>query len=260
MKELIYDKGKIIIADSPEELSGQQFIDIAGILHNKRAPLQASIEALRVLCNKTALSFYLLPNEVKLNCLPHVQWVFEDLNITAQLIPEYNGFYGPAAEFKNLTLSEFYFSENAWQELVKKKTDDALCHLVTILYRMPKKDYNKQKDEDGDIRQPFNNSTVPYYKKQISQWPKEVLQAIAIWYDACREKLRKDNPEIYPQTEVQSADADEADMFGILRGLAGGKYGDFEKVEKLPLYTALYELNFLIAENKRLEAEVNSSK
>jgi len=258
MIELVYDKTRILMPEKADELSPRQYIRVAGAVNMKSNTLKVWLMALRALMDKTALQFYLLNNDIKHRCLDYVKWVFEDLAITRQLIPEYRGFYGPRSELVNLTLAEFYFSELFYSRFVKNDDPEALDSLISVLYRPGKIKYDKHKDLDGDIRQVFNSNASEYYATRVKKWPMAVKYAILMWYDSCRAKIAGDNPAIFNGTG-EGAD-DEADMFGILRGLAGGKYGDFEKVERLLLGTALLEMNFLIAENARLQAEIDKQK
>lgn len=257
MLPIIHDNGTLLLPENATELSGEQLIKIAGVLHGSHTNLDASLRVLWALSNMGWWQWFRLPAEVKLKCMPYVQWVFEEWYVTKQLIPVYKKYYGPSEGLCNLTLSEFYFTEKAYSNIVENKNDaEALNELVAILYRPAKPNYDIAKNLDGDCRIAFNNNATDFYKKQISQWATDVKQAILLFYDGCRKKIADENPEIFSGTSSSDNESD-GDMFGILRGLASdGKYGDFEKVEKLPLYTALYEMNFLIAENKRLETQL----
>lgn len=259
MNKLIYDKKKyLILPENADELTGDQLIGIASILHGDYNKLQASLKALQILSNKKWFEFLRIPNDVKINCIEHISWIFEDWDLSKQLMVEYKGFYGPKSEFDNLTLAEFYFSELYYSNLLQENNTEALDNLVAVLYRKPKRFYNINKDIDGDIRIAFNANSIAYYANKIAKWPKPVKQAILIWYDGCRKKIASDNEEIFNGNGDNSDN--EADMFGILRGIAGGKYGDFEKVEKMLLHTALLEMTMTIAEYKKLEAEFKKNK
>jgi len=263
MIPLVYDKTVILLPENADEITGKQLIGIAGAIHGKGNDLKKWLQVLRVLMNKSLIGFYLLNNDIKWRCLDYIGWTFEDLQITRQLIPEYKGFYGPKSELVNLTLSEFYFTELHFSRVIRKNDDrEALENLVSVLYRRAKPGYDKQKDLEGDVREPFNSNASEYYAKAvIRKWPMAVKQAILMWYDSCRAKIAANNPAIFDAKGGGETDQDnDADMFGILRGLAGGKYGDFEKVEKMLLGTALLEMNFIIAENERLQAEIEKQK
>lgn len=259
MIELIYDKTtRITLPENADEISGKQFIEIAGIIHQPMNMVKARLKLLRVLSGKSLISFFFLSNDVKHRCLDHVGWIYEEWAITRQLIPKYRRFYGPREELTNLTLAEFYFSEKFYAEIVENDSNEALDSLISVLYRVPKRKYDKHKNLEGDIRQAFESTASEYYIRKIKRWPLKVKQAILLWYDACRQKIAKDNPDIFNGTG--SNEDNEADMFGIMRGLSGGKYGTFKEVEKLLLHTALMEMNCILAENERLKAELEKHK
>lgn len=254
MKDLIYDIDKhITVPEEPAELTRDQLIAIAAVLHSDMEILTASIKVLHIFSGRSWFEFKRIPDDAKLAMIDHIDWVFDDWDFSEQLLPEYAGFYGPTTELDNLRLSEFYISEKLYSALVIDEDKSALDQLVAVLYRLPKDCYDIEKDIDGDIRQPFNGNTIPYYAKQIKNWPLAVKQAILLWYDGCRKKIASENEEIF--NGAGDNEDNDKDMFGILRALAGGKYGDFEKVENLYLNTALREMNCSIADIKRLEAQ-----
>lgn len=255
MKTLFYDSGSITVAEDATELNGTQLVQLAKLFHSEMNMLRASLAALKILGNKSWFAFKRMPGDAKQYCLQYVQWIFQEWNLHRQLLPKYKKYYGPKDELLNLTLSEFYFTETAYADIVEDATGDALNNLIAVLYRLPKKRYDKQKDFEGDIRQPFTAAAISYYAKKTATWRPEVKQAILLFYDGCRKKISEDYPEIFQS----SSSSDDADMFGILRGLAGGKYGDFEKVEQLPLHTALREIQCLIAEEERMKMELQKA-
>ncbi len=249
MKKIIYHKNKsFLLSETPEELTGKQFIRIAGLLHQDYTTyLKASLSALRILSGMSRWKFLRLSNEVKLNSLEHVQWVFDKISITKNLVPVYKNFYGPSDELNNMTLAEFHFAEQYYSQ-IKENDYSALPHLIATIYRKAKPGYDKSLDKDGDIREKFNSNVVDYYAAEIAKWPEEVKFAILIFYDSCREKIAKDNKEIF------SGEADDGlGMYSVIRMLAGSKFGDIEKVEEMFLHNALLELNLIKEEEKELE-------
>ncbi len=257
MKHLIYHKTKYLaIADRAEEITPRQYVQICAVLHSKMNMLSAGIAILKILSGKGWLAFKRIPADVKLNSLQHVQWLMEKWSPCIQLLPVYRKFYGPADELDNLTLSEFYFSELYFGDFAAggEDADEALNNLVAVMYRVAKKGYDIKKNLDGDMRVPFNGNAVKYYSLVIDAWPKHVKQAVLLFYDGCRKNLAELYPEIFPKQSPGAADND-GDMFGLIRGLAGGKYGDFEKTEQLNLHTALRELQMIMAEEERIKAQ-----
>lgn len=249
MKKLIYHtKNFLLIPDGPEEITGRQFIYIAGLLHSGDTRLLISIKALRVLARKTILQWLFIPAEIKLKCLSHIQWIFENFFVTKQLVPSYRGYFGPKSNLDNMVLSEFHFAEQYYAE-IKKDDYTSLNHLIAVLYRLPKKKYNFKLDIDGDAREEFNSNIVDFHARKIKRWPMAVKFAILMYYDGCRSKLADDNSKIFSGESSGTG----LGMYTIMRGIAGPKFGDLEKVEKMYLHTALLELNLMMEEEERLE-------
>jgi len=254
MKEIIYDINKsFLLTESAEELTGKQFIQLAGLLHQEyTTQLQADLAAMRILSGMSKFKFYFLPADVKIRTLERaletMEWVFDKISITKNLLPVYKKYYGPSEELNNMTLAEFHFAEQYYSQL-KGENYDALPYLIATIYRQSKPGYNKSLDTDGDVRQKFNSNVVEYHAKKISKWPKAVQYAILIFYDSCRDKIAKDNKEIFSG----SGEGDGLGMYSVMRGLAGPKFGEIEKVEEMLLHNALLELNLIREEEKELE-------
>jgi hypothetical protein len=255
MVEIIYDTRKsFTIAESIAELTGKQFVLLSGLIHSNLTVSKARLAALKILCNKGWFGFKRIPNDAKFKSLPYVDWVFEDWQNSVQALPLYKKMYGPKSELINLCLSEFHFTENAYSDYVSTKEIDFLNQLCAILYRPAKHGYDFKKDLEGDCRQPFNANAIAYYSTITAKWPMAVKQAILLFYDGCRSHLVKEYPEIF--NAGSSSNDSDGDLFEMIRGLAGDKYGDFDKVEALPLHTALREIQCILAENARLEAQI----
>ncbi len=262
MKDLIYhSKKKISIAENWEEISGKQLIAIAGLLHlGIDDAAIASDKALFILSGKKLLPFLLISLDIRMRCYEHVQWVFQEQNITQQLIPVYKKLHGPESEFGNLQAAEFHHTEIAYQRLVHEDEIDALNELVAILYREPRKNYDLKRNSDGDTRIPFSFGDIEYHKKIVKRWPIQVQQAILMWYDACREQLRT----FYPQAFEGIGDSNSNyydGLFGLIRNIAAGnKYGDFEKVEHMYVHNMFREIVECIEEDKKLQSQLNATK
>ncbi len=241
-----------MIPESADELSGKDIIAIAGILHSQANQLSASLKALRILSGMNKLKFYRLSGDVKLRCLEHVQWLFDELEITVQLLPKYKKYYGPSDELNNFTLAEFHFAERYYSDHLADQPG-ALEKLIAVLYRKGKLAYDEKLNIDGDIRMEFNANVIDYYSLKVAKWPMEVKWAILLFYDGCRKKISDDNEAIFSGGDG-SGDPGTG-MYGVMRGLAGPKFGDLEKVEKMYLHTALLELNLMMEEQAAIEAK-----
>lgn len=235
------------------ELTGPQLIALVKLMHAKG---DQSLKTLQILLNKNLPSFLFIKLDAKDRMLPFVDWVFQENTLTAQLIPEYKGFYGPKGEFDNLKLGEFHFTELFYKLLINGD-DIAINNLIAVLYRKPKRGYNKKRDSEGDIRRPFNSNEVDYYAKIIARWPPHVKNAILMWYDGCRQNLVELYDKVF-STAGEDA-ADELGMYNIIRNLSGDKFGPIKEVEQIFVHHAFLEIEKIIEENEEAEKQMKQA-
>jgi hypothetical protein len=126
--------------------------------------------------------------------------------------------------------------------------------LIAVLYRPAKNNYDRQRDPDGDIREPFNPNTCAYYTRQVKRWPAEVKIAIMTWYDGCREYL-KEMYEVFDNSPTKKQ-AKDPGMFEVIRSLTGERYGSFDKVGKMNVHLAMREMELLKKEAKERDARM----
>lgn len=258
MIEIYYSKRKgnkcLTLPENFNELSGKQLIAIAGIKSSGSNAVVARLKVLRILLNMPFVRFVFLSSQAKAGMFPFVEWVFEKNDLTAQVLPQYKGFYGPKSLFDNITLGEFHFSELYYSGLVNGETEEermeAMDKLVAVLYRLPKKEYNTRLDTDGDIRMKFNANELEYYSTIIKRWPFKVKLAIVFFYDGNRQHMVKLYDKVF---QGKGGGNGDAGMFGVIRGLSGDKYGTLDKVENMMVHTALLELEMQIAEAEEMK-------
>lgn len=199
--------------------------------------------------------------------LPHLDWVYD----SAQLLTEQkffrvpaNGrvhpaFYGPKSELRNCTLAEFHQAEMAYRKLLDERPG-AMDELIAVLWREGKRPYNLEKDVDGDIRLPFNQNTLPWRAHRFRRWPIGRKWAAVRFFDGCRQLLIQKFPRVFDAGEVDGSYVAFDGMFRLMRSLAGdARYGDFDKVMHLNLYTALYELTVCLEEQDAAEAALQTN-
>lgn len=179
--------------------------------------------------------------------------------LTKQLITAYDSLYGPADNIGNVSMGEFTFAEHyfmGWQE--NRDDEELLNRLVAVLYRPCKRKYDFKKNAEGDCRIPFNENVSAYYSDAVvSGWSKHVKMAIATWYAGCRQQLVDDNPDVFGG----NGEAGKYGLISIMRSIAkDGVHGDFESVEKKSVHLMMIELNEVVEEGKRMEAELKKAK
>ena len=183
--------------------------------------------------------------------------VFEKEASGQQLLPVYKKYYGPAADFDNLRMKEFHFSENYYGELTTDAdNDEALNNLVAVLYRPAKKKYDTVKNVDGDIRIHFNHNETAYHAKQIARWPEAVKQAIFLWYHTCRMELIDNNKTAFSVPDDGYTSEFDTGIYGMMRMLAGDKLGSITAVEEMYVHTAILEVGLLKEQEKIMDEQM----
>lgn len=246
-----------IEADGYNDLTGSQLIKIFEVLLKETLRELQEMKILHILLGCSKYEFFLnIPLDAKARMIQDIQWIFEIKALTKQLIPEYEGLYGPSSEWHNLTMEEWNDCEVYYYLFTNENDTTALDKLIGILYRECKKDYNHQINIDGDCRVPFNQYQSEYIaKEKISQWPQSVKMAILAWYDGCRQSVT----ELYDLFGGNGEEVNEPGMFQIIRALCGDKFGSFKEVERLNVHIALRDLMLTKQENEKLEAQLKST-
>lgn len=254
MKRLHYKKKHVDVAENWGELSAHQFIKLAGLLHSDIADDPKLVEAFRIISGKGMFLFLMMNKDFIYRSLEHVQWVFEKQLITKQLIYFYKGYCGPESDFDNLTLQEFHCCEIAYHECINKNDEQSLNKLVAFLYRKRKEQYDDKINKDGDVRCAFNYNECIFHLQHINQWPLNLKQAILLWYDGCRQMLVKAYPLAFGGKSKN--DNYYEGLYGMIRSLAGDKYGKFEEVERMYVHNAFMEIVACKREEIELEKQM----
>ena len=227
------------------ECSQRQLVRLSALLTSGVAMDVAIVKALKILLNKTIFGFAFIPADVKYRLAELTKWVFDKNTLTHNLLLKYKGLYGPKNELGNCIFKEIHACEMHYR-MALDNVPGAVDKLIAVLYRKKKLFYNSKIDAAGDLRKPYNGNTVQHRANKISKWPQPVKDAILLFYDGCRQHFIAANPAVFSGGE-EDVDTQFHGMFLMMRNLAAdGKYGDFDKVELLPFYTALYEANILI--------------
>lgn len=261
MIEITYSSSKglttHILPENYNELSGKQVLAICRLFFSSVPIDIARLEALRILLSKSRYSFFRMSLEAKCGLLEYVEWVFEKNGLTNQFLPVYRpkfglhgSFYGPASDWDNLTMSEWSACEVYYEWMISGEKEDALDHLIAVLYRKGKKGYDKAKDTDGDIRVQYNHNETGYWAKKVARWPMPVKLAILMWYDGCREMMIS-TYDVFDDGAAP-ADVKAPGMFELIRGLCGTRYGSFDAVEQMNVHKALREMEILKSEAAKI--------
>jgi len=242
------------IPTSWNELSRKQLLGVTDVLYSYNDVDTTLLRLLKILTGMGWLRFFLTPAADKMEFFYLCYFLVNENGPTKNIITVHRDLHGPADDFNNITGDEFIFSEDHYFSFVNSehKHVPALDQLVAILYRQAKPGYDLKKNPDGDARQIFNENICSYYAGTvIRDWKLNVKLAIFHWYQACREKMIAENPDVFAGG---SGDPAKYGLLSVMRTIAEtGIHGDFEKVQKMYVKMWMMELNEKVEEAKRIE-------
>lgn len=281
MKIAEINKRFYTVPDNWNELTGRQLIGIIELLTATHSSEYTILRLFKIILGISRWRLFWMPTYEIADNLYLVDFLLTDNTLTENVLPSYRGLYGPRKNFDNLLICEFIFAEayfmaydkkpeqiedgqsaieltpmQLWAE--KKDKETALNKLIAVLYRPSKKNYDRKKNIDGDLREPFKDALTEFYAKKVSHWPQPAKMAIAHWYSGCRLQLVKDFPVVFSQGE-KSGEATYG-LWSVMRSIAEkGTFGDFATVERQFIKTIMMELTESIRESERLENMTKNS-
>ena len=110
--------------------------------------------------------------------------------------------YGPNKALANCTLWEYIKAEQYFMKYIETKEEKWMNHLIAVLYRQSRKDFNPELHED--IRVPLIDSTILPRSVQVARLPLPHRIAILMWFDGCRSFIIKSFPAIFKKDETKS--------------------------------------------------------
>jgi hypothetical protein len=280
MHSIILGKQKILYPSKWEEVSGDQLVQLADIMHSEISTAEALTRILIVLMNMRKQSLkirfqwaFIVTYEFKYDCVKSAEWVLQnDFDCTDQKLPVIKnkgkkGFslFGPLMECRGLVFIEFIEADMAYLD-VRKHYDDkvkrleALDLLTVILYRdrnkeMPKSGgRNGLNDWNGDPRVPYNTNILDYRIKEVKDMPIGYKYAIFLFYHACHMHLEKQNPNIFKKADAESEGNEGGNWASALKSLAGGSI-NVDKMMAVNASFALSDLDDRIAEAEEMAAK-----
>lgn len=106
--------------------------------------------------------------------------------------------YGPADNFKNLRIEEYFYADKLYLAYRDSGKEDFLNRLVATLYRPAKKGYKISADTfDGDKREVFNEHLLLGRTSLVKALNFDTKYLVYIWYEACRNQMVRDYPLLY---------------------------------------------------------------
>lgn len=186
-------------------------------------------------------------------------FLFEpEISMTRQQLPFFRGRYGPASELRNITMAEFCNTEHYFLQYKAAGSDADLNMLVAALYRQEKKHYDHYSNPAGDHREKFNPNVLEAEAQKVASWPPPVKKAINMFYEGARNKKIGENDRVFGGA---SGEESLYGLWSLMRSVAkAGHFGDFDKVEDQYVDTILMEMNEVVVESERLEAQLERHK
>jgi hypothetical protein len=240
------------------DLTGMQLVRVLRVFSGNHTLSYAQVQLFKILSGIRWLKLWLIgPLEVE-DKFYLTDWLYDENTLTKNLLPVYRGHYGAADNFSNLQVCEFIFTEQYYQQYKEGGGNiQDLNMLVAILYRPAKQGYNKTRNEEGDIREPYNDNLTPLYARKIDRWPIMVKEAMLFWYEGCRTELVKSNPDVFGGAGGEAA---KYGLWSVMRGVAEKAiHGNINQVEKMYVHVFMMELNELVAEADRIQSSNKSN-
>ncbi|MCX2473574.1 hypothetical protein OQZ33_04435 [Pedobacter sp. MC2016-05] len=145
--------------------------------------------------------------------------------------------FGPSDRLATSTIQEFRFAETYYLAFQKTQNQAFIDQLIAALYR--EKGFNNLKmDCRVQISQLLINTTAGKMKRL----DKATRAAIVFNYEGCREYIFHKYPTIFKKSVNQTKSNSLPDLEGIIKTVAGGKFGTFRETEDTSLYIFLDHL------------------
>ncbi len=156
-----------------------------------------------------------------------VDWMFKQPTLTRNLIPKLKTgleiLYGPDADCKNISVSQFAFADKFLGEFLKQKEEGSLNMLISTLYTYSNKPFRKE-----DIEMICN------HVRGVALDQKLVILAFFI---GCRQKLAHSHKDIFKKTN--KVRRSRSGWLGFFYEMAGPKTGTYSEVANMNFFEML---------------------
>lgn len=236
------------------ELNEKQLIAWAAICLKKLSIDNAIRLALIAMYGIPPMEFFLIPESQKVELAPTIKFLFEKNNLVKWVIPQigcgFRNYYGPEDRLGNITIAEFRRTELYYQAYIKTGQDEYLDLLIATLYRAKRKGLI-----DKDIREDITEYGIRNRAKRLKSLSRKFRQATLLNYEGCRGFIHANYLSKLPTSKSDTPSKELFDFNGIIRTIAGGKFGTFEETNSAMLYDFLEHLLETVKEVERLNAK-----
>lgn len=259
MNIVYYGKDAYPAPSAWNELNRSQLLKVMDVFYAQVSEAKGFLVILKVLTNMPWWKLFSARTPyIEAASKEASSFLMEKNDLTKNLIPYFRGKFGPADQMRNLKGGEFCFTEIFYSRWKNEQDDQFLDKLVAVLYRPARILYNHWINPDGDRRQEFNPNLIDRHTRAVSSWPKNVKLAIAHYYEGCRNEKILQNPKVF---EGGSGEESVHGMWSVMRNVAkAGHFGNLDNVLNQYVDTILMELNEVVTEAERQEAELKKKK
>lgn len=188
---------------------------------------------------KPKLFFRLNPAQ-QIQLIDTLTFLGESNSLTNWIVPDlkiwFRKYSGPANRLTSSTVKEFRRLEIYYAIYQQKKDEKVLDMLIATLYRE-----KGESDTDDDPRIALTGTGILNRAKRMSGLSQPLRKAILFNYSGCREFILKKYPTIFPP-KSPSKNNGVPDIVGLMKTVAGGKFGSFSETVNTPLYLFLDHL------------------
>jgi len=146
-------------------------------------------------------------------------------------------YYGPSDRLASSSIQEFRYAEMYYLAFQKTKEDRFLDQLIATLYR--RKGSNTLK---LDCREQISQLLINTNAANMQKLDKALRMAIVFNYEGCRRYIFEKYPTVFKTSSTESTSNTLPDLEGIIKTVAGGKFGTFRETEGTALYIFLNHL------------------
>jgi hypothetical protein len=243
------------------ELSRWQLLQLCNRMRLLQLPKEAQVFALLTLFEFKWFRYLRWRKITRLDdyhihqLLPLTNFLYSDQLLTKNTLGSYkNGIfakrlYGPDDSLLNITFNEFIKCEEHYINFVQGNTLDELDSLCAVLFRPKRKEYDPTKH--NDIREPFNDLTLPNNHQRTKKWPYKAKMAVFLYYHGSRKQLLS----LVPTTKNSTKRKGNYSWIHVMDDLAENLI-NLDKVGNTNAYTVLFHYGKKVQEAEDRAEEI----
>ncbi len=233
------------------ELSREQLITIAGLLHSGKNIYEFRIEVLKCLLSLKWAHVFLL-RERLVDLYPFIKFLEADNDLTENKIDTIAAsgltLYGPIGNFETLTAAEWIDADSAYTDYLQTKDPKCLDKLVAVLFREKVKGVSLDAlYYTGDYRTAYHDQAVKLRMRYLDKVDPRIKLAVLIWYQACRQEWE----EVFER--VFQGAKEDIENFGwqeTIQKLSGSTFGSLQETERTAMYKLMLNMEITLKDEE----------